>query len=246
MATQDLAKVDWDKAEWGNFQSNIDLIQRSDALARTRSVLEIGTGKGKLLEMLQRQGHHAVGIDVDIDALRAGLETHGAIPVVLASGDNLPFPDGAFDLVLSFDVFEHIADTDRHLREVRRVMAPGGICLLQTPNKYSNMLFETIRHSRKFGIRRAFDFLNDHCSLHSYWELKNRLRSHGFSLEFVDIPVVNDFFRRKVEMFLGRPGLGLLKVVNPDHFPLPLRTNFFVIARADAGSVANPVGSARA
>ena len=70
-----------------------------------------------------------------------------------------------------------------------------------------------------------------HCSLHNFWELRQRLKKHGFSVEYFDVPLVDDFFRFKVEAYLGKPGLLLLKVVNPDAFPLPLRTNFFVKAR---------------
>jgi hypothetical protein len=42
---------------------------------------------------------------------------------------------------------------------------------------------------------------------------------------------VTDFFRWKVRRYLGRPGLLLLRIANPDKFPLALRTNFYVKAR---------------
>jgi ubiquinone/menaquinone biosynthesis C-methylase UbiE len=43
------------------------------------------------------------------------------IEATVASGDELPFDDACFDVVFSLDVFEHILDSDRHLREVTRV-----------------------------------------------------------------------------------------------------------------------------
>ena len=84
-------------------------------------------------------------------------------------GDDLPFADQSFDTVLSFDVFEHIPDSDKHLREVRRVLKNGGQYLLQTPNKWTNIPFELLREHRKYGrgpIASYRELMLDHCSLH--------------------------------------------------------------------------------
>jgi SAM-dependent methyltransferase len=147
---------------------------------------------------------------------------YGDLPIRKVEGSALPFADQAFSTVVSFDVFEHIPDSDAHLAEVRRVLKPGGTYLLQTPNKWTNVVFETIRW-RSFTAFRV-----DHCSLHSYREIQQRFARHGFTTEFFDIPVVTDFFRWKVRRYLGWPGLALLRVANPDRFPLMLRTNFYV------------------
>jgi SAM-dependent methyltransferase len=226
-----LAGLDRSQAHWGNFEANLEFLARSGVLDKPTKVLEIGCGKGALLRHFQEQGRQMVGIDVDLRALREGRPEHGRLPVVAASGISLPFRNGAFDLVLSFDVFEHIADSDRHLREVRRVLRPGGAYLLQTPNKWTNMLFEPIRFTRKFGVRHAFRFLQDHCALHNYWQLLRRLRRNGFEPQCYDIPVVNEFFRGKMRRFVGPLGVKALRFVNPDRFPLPLRTDFYLYAR---------------
>jgi SAM-dependent methyltransferase len=140
-------------------------------------------------------------------------------------GAALPFPDRSFSTVVSFDVFEHIPDSDAHLAEVRRVLQPGGTYLLQTPNKWTNSVFETIRWKSFTAWRQ------DHCALHSYRQIVRRFARHGFDTAFFDIPVVTDFFRWKVRRYLGPPGLALLRIANPDRFPRALRTNFYVRAR---------------
>ena len=101
---------------------------------------------------------------------------------------------------------------------------PGGRYLVQTPNKWSNVVFETIRW-RSFTRWRA-----DHCSLHTLGQLRRRLEAHGFSAQFFDVPVVNDFFREKVRRHLSGLGVSALTVANPDRLPLAWRTNLYVQA----------------
>lgn len=231
MGSSGLSAEDWNKPCWGNFQSNIDFMEKTGLFNSQKNILEIGSGKGGLTRYLSQLGHDVTGIDLDFQAIKDGRKENGDLPILLASGDTLPFKDQSFDIVISFDVFEHIPDSDKHLSEVARVLKPDGYYILQTPNKWTNVLFETIRFTRKFGIRNAFRFLEDHCSLHSYWQLKRRFKNNSFDVEYFDIPVVNDFFKTKVKMFLGSFGLFILKIVNPDNFPLPLRTNFFLQAK---------------
>jgi SAM-dependent methyltransferase len=137
----------------------------------------------------------------------------------------LSFRDASFDVVLEFDVFEHIADTERHLDEVCRVLRPGGRYLLTTPNKWTNVVFEVV-------IRRSFTrWKRYHCALHSRGELRRRLARHGFEVTFHDVPLVTDWFLRKVRAFFGRPGVAVVRIMSPDRWPGPLRTNFCVEAR---------------
>lgn len=66
--------------------------------------------------------------------------------------------------------------------------------------------------------------------MHSYAELKARFSRNGFELTFVDLPVVNDYFKAKVRTYMGPLGPALLTVVNPDRLPMFLRTNFYALA----------------
>ena len=227
--------LDLSRQDWGNFSSNITFLERTGLLDTPQRILEIGCGQGRLCKALQEAGHEIVGIDAAQAALDACPE---GIDVRLAEGSVLPFEDNSFDLVLSFDVIEHIPDTDRHLEEVKRVLRPGGHYLFQTPNKWTNIPFEMVRWSTTYGIRRTFDFLKppEHCALHSYYELKRRLDKNDYRFEFFDIGVVNDYFVGKVRKFLGGFGVVMLKILNPDRFPIPLRTNFYVQSQVPGSS----------
>ncbi|HUF47080.1 MAG TPA: oligosaccharide flippase family protein [Vicinamibacterales bacterium] len=215
---------------FGNLESNLRFLGQHGV--RTGRTLEIGTGRGALLAHLRTTGADAIGLDLHHGLLVEARTRHPTLPVVRASADRLPFPDEAFDTVLSFDVFEHVPDSDRHLAEVRRVLADGGRYLLQTPNKWTNTVFETVRW-KSFTRWRA-----DHCSLHTYGQLERRLARQGFAVTFADVPVVTPYFRRKVRQHLGWPGAALLAVSQPDRWPRRLRTNFYVRAdkqRTDPG-----------
>jgi len=212
-------------AQFGNLAANARFLELSGALRPGTEILEIGSGTGSLLHRLVEQGHRIRGVEINGGLIAESRRWYGELPLQLVDGVRLPFADASFDVVLSFDVFEHIPDSDAHLAEVRRVLRPGGHYLMQTPNKWTNVVFETIRW-RSFTRFRA-----DHCSLHTLRQLTARLRRHGFTSDTFDVPVVNAFFREKVRRHLGTPGLLAVRLVNPDRLPFWLRPNLYVRAR---------------
>jgi SAM-dependent methyltransferase len=211
--------------DFGNQSANLEFLDATGLLGPDLRVLEIGSGRGALLQALRGRGLNVVGVEISADRIAESVARFGPLPIRQIHGATLPFPDAAFDLVVSFDVFEHIPDSDAHLAEVHRVLKPGGWYLLQTPNKWSNTVFETIRW-RSYTRWRA-----DHCSLHSYAELERRFRRGGFETSFSDVKVVTPYFRDKVHQHLGVLGTALLALFNPDRLPLRFRTNLYLRAR---------------
>jgi ubiquinone/menaquinone biosynthesis C-methylase UbiE len=72
-----------------------------------------------------------IGIDPDLDALRENISCHHKLK---ADAESLPFIDGCFDLVTSNMVFEHVKNPRAILSEIRRVLEPGGLLIVHTPN----------------------------------------------------------------------------------------------------------------
>jgi SAM-dependent methyltransferase len=211
--------------QFGNFEANLQFIDATRVVSPGSRVLEIGTGTGSLLHELVARGVRAEGVELRQELIDEAHRFFGALPIQRVAGTALPFADATFEVVISFDVFEHIPDSDAHLTEVRRVLRPGGWYLIQTPNKWTNTVFETIRW-------RSFTrFREEHCSLHTLGELDARLRRLGFEPKTYDIPVVNDFFRAKVRRYTGAIGLLAIRVVDPDRLPPSWRTNFYVAAQ---------------
>ncbi|PXX55555.1 3-demethylubiquinone-9 3-methyltransferase [Nocardia tenerifensis] len=104
-----------------------------------KKVLDVGCGGGFTTEYLAARGASVSGVDPAprlIDAARAHAEQQKLwIDYQVGSGERLPHPDAAFDIVTCVDVLEHVADPARTVREIARVLAPGGIFLYDTINR---------------------------------------------------------------------------------------------------------------
>ena len=218
------ADIKMRKIDRGNFSANIQFLAETGLLKDGIRILEIGCGAGRLTDYITQKGFDVVGFDVSKIQIKENHVRNSDAMTFMASGDKMPFIDSSFDIIMSFDVFEHIPDANEHLSEVRRVLKPHGYYLFQTPNKLTNMPFEIVKN-RSLTKHKTY-----HCSLQTYGSLKKLLDTHGFGFKFEDIPVMNEFMEQKIEKVFGRIGVCLLRVVNPDRLPLPMRTNFYVCA----------------
>ncbi len=96
-------------------------------------ILENGCGVGMYLQHLQPFGGQVFGLEYDFErALQAGCISP---LVVCAAGEQLPYPDSSFDLILSHEVLEHVRDDGEAVREMVRVLKPGGRILVFVPNR---------------------------------------------------------------------------------------------------------------
>jgi SAM-dependent methyltransferase len=97
-------------------------------------VLEVGCGQGVVLNHLAGSGADTFGVDmssVSIARTRAGAAELGhRVALSLSDAENLPFPSGAFDAVVSLGVLHHTPDTPKAVREVHRVLRPGGVAIV--------------------------------------------------------------------------------------------------------------------
>jgi SAM-dependent methyltransferase len=102
-------------------------------------VLSSGCGFGGSLLAYHDAGATTVtGVEVDPEYVRFSRLRVADLPdaeVLAYDGDRLPFDADAFDVVESMDVIEHTADDRGYLAELARVLAPGGLILLVTPNR---------------------------------------------------------------------------------------------------------------
>jgi ubiquinone/menaquinone biosynthesis C-methylase UbiE len=113
----------------------------AEHLAGAAEVLDVGTGEGQVARLASAGGAaRVVGVDPTAAQVVVARERAGGPTYARAGAAALPFPDARFDAVVACLVFEHILDVDEALREVGRVLRPGGTFLfflnhplLQTP-----------------------------------------------------------------------------------------------------------------
>jgi 2-polyprenyl-3-methyl-5-hydroxy-6-metoxy-1,4-benzoquinol methylase len=124
-----------------NFIGHRDILTRS--LARYHwiapmvhgKILEIGCGRGYGLEILRTQTIWQVGVDINYLYLREAFKILRTIPMVCASGSALPFSPSSFDVIVAFEVIEHIEDDLSFLREIKALIRNDALIALSTPNK---------------------------------------------------------------------------------------------------------------
>jgi SAM-dependent methyltransferase len=106
-------------------------------LARGKRVLDTGCGAGYGSAELAHTAQTVVGIDVSSDAVTFARANYRLpnLTFEMASCTALPHRDAIFDLVVGFEVIEHLENWREFLREVRRVLSPNGQFIVSTPNK---------------------------------------------------------------------------------------------------------------
>jgi ubiquinone/menaquinone biosynthesis C-methylase UbiE len=120
-------------AEWGEHRSRYHFAVPHLAAG---TVLDLACGTGFGTEILARSGvESVVAADYSPDALKTTRELN--VPhtsVIRVDGTRLPFEEASFDSITSFETVEHIADYTTFVTELRRVLKPGGVMVMSTPN----------------------------------------------------------------------------------------------------------------
>ncbi len=104
------------------------------SMLRTKSgrALDLGCGTGNYTLELKKRGFNVTGLDASEEMIRVARSK--GLNCIRGDAYSLPFPDGSFDLVLSVTMFEFIHEPERVVKEIHRVLRPGGEVLIGTMN----------------------------------------------------------------------------------------------------------------
>ena len=157
---------------------------------RFASALEVGYGAGAVLLALAPATGRLCGLDLDTDpgpATRLLASRGHSAELTRGSVYEMPYETASFELAASFSMFEHLDEYERGLREVARVVRPGGLFLLGMPavNKMMEALFLAI------GFRGI-----DHHHVTTPENVRAKLSATGFSIvseAHLDVPLPRPF-----------------------------------------------------
>lgn len=196
------------------------------------SLLDCGCGPGTITVGLARAVAPGAVVAVDLEASQVELAAKAAAELGLAgmtartaSVYRLPFPDGSFDVVFSHALFEHLSEPAAALEEIRRVLKPGGIAALASPDWSGNLMAPRDPDAeRAVELYKAVQERNGG-NPYVGRELRSLLADAGFTGIaltalydcYEDVPLAAELLAERIEQEVGRqtvagPGFGRAEV----------------------------------
>jgi SAM-dependent methyltransferase len=153
-------------------------------------VLEVGCGGGAFLSRLEKEGSRATGVDLLEDAVEAARKMVASSRVLVADTMALPFENSSFDRLASHHLVEHLDDLPAALSEWRRVLAPGGLIAICTPNR----------------LYPDPDIFRDpeHRHIYDLDELKLAVEAAGFTV-VESMTIFPSLWRNRISLTIGVP-----------------------------------------
>jgi SAM-dependent methyltransferase len=162
----------------------------AEAVKRTREhpvSLDVGCAYGFYVERLAAAGFDAHGVDVSEYAVERA-RARGVANVAVANAGVLPFPDASVDFVTCIDVIEHVPteQSEAVAAEIHRVLRPGGIAFMATPNFLTNPYWNIY-------LPEFVDLDETHINYQSVESLRALLSAFSHIDVYGDTPFVDQF-----------------------------------------------------
>ena len=155
----------------------------------TIKVLDIGCGIGNYMEELIQRGYNVTGVDVSINMLQISkgrLQKYlSDPPLSLADIEKLPFIDSEFDIILCVGVLEYLKTDDKAIKEISRILKPGGRTFLTLPNIISIKNFL----DPYYFFSRGFKFISR--------KIFSKKKPRKLNIELKDIALNSEFTNRR-------------------------------------------------
>jgi SAM-dependent methyltransferase len=117
------------------FRRHQVVYQRLAARCAGADVLEAGCGEGYGADLIAGVAHRVVAVDYDEAAVAHVRSRYPRVDVMQANLAGLPLPDASVDVVVNFQVIEHLWDQPQFVAECARVLRPAGLLMVSTPNR---------------------------------------------------------------------------------------------------------------
>jgi len=117
-------------------------------IAEDSLILDLGCGAGPVLKKLSRYNYSLIGVDYSYDMLEHARNNLGElckdIPLISSDCEHTPFTDNSFDCVICLGVISYAESIDGALKEIYRILKPGGTLILSYRNKFNSIILDPI------------------------------------------------------------------------------------------------------
>ena len=226
--------VDYDKDKepmTPTFEKYLDIV--SSLGIKGGKLLDVGSATGFFMNIAKNRGFQVYGVELSDFAAKMGRKK--GLNIITGDLEGAHFPDGYFDVVTMYDVLEHIFLPKIILSEVRRILRPGGLLVINTPDAESFV-------AKMFGSKWHLIIPPEHINYFSADNLSVYLSQHGFRVKistkigkrFTFQYIFNMLYRwqdLKIWNFLSNLfSKGFLSSL---YIPINLRDNFFLVLEKD-------------
>ncbi len=129
-----------------------------------RDVLDIACGEGYGSDLMSGLAKSVIGVDIDEETIARARQVHTASDLRFETGSCLAIPleDDSVDVIVSFETIEHIAEHEAFITEARRVLRPGGLMLISTPDpdNYLQDEEDNVFHVKELRRNEFFELMN--------------------------------------------------------------------------------------
>ena len=139
-------------------------------------LLDIGCGDGNHLQYLKKYARQIYGSDYNLTRLERAHNKYPEATIYLADILEYPALDGFFELIFFNHVIEHIPNDHQALREIMRILKPGGLLILGTPNEGAWWWQTAYRLQPQIRAR------TDHVHFYTQADLTNKIRNAGLQI----------------------------------------------------------------
>lgn len=155
-------------------------------LARHKRVLDAACGSGYGSAALAAQASFVAALDISREAVEAARRAYARpnLAFLAARAEQMPFRDATFDLIVAFEVIEHLDDWRALLAEARRLLAPGGQFIVSTPNRLYYAQTRAIAGPNPYHVRE-FDYSEFRSALQEFFpSTAIYLQNHSGAITF--------------------------------------------------------------
>ncbi len=168
-------------------ESRVNRVFGRNAL-RQQEVLEVGCGGGLISHELAQRGALLIGIDPSENALavaREKVQQSGLGQIAYFEhgyAESLPYADGSFSVIVCLDTLEHVRDLPATIREIARVLAPGGIFIFDTINRTFLAQLALIWIGESIPVNGLTPGIHNYQKFIQPKELRNELIKNGLTI----------------------------------------------------------------